>query len=854
MKDYLFIILLFLGINQIQSQEESKPNILFIAVDDLKPTLGSYGDSFAITPNIDAISKSSTVFLNNHAQQAICGPSRASLLTGKRPDYTKVRDLKTKMRDIHPAILTLPQYFKENGYATIGVGKIYDPRCVDKDRDKPSWSVPFIMEKELLFPPEYGYPALGFYQSEEIKKNVYALRKEAKDKGVKNINKYVRDRYKPPYEKAVVPDDAYMDGAIANKSIQILDTLDPNTTKPFFLAIGFKRPHLPFVAPKKYWDFYDEKDIKLSAYQKKSTNAVDVAYHKSGEMQSYKSPEITYNLNDEGLLELDIELQKNLIHGYYAATSYIDAQVGKIIDKLKQKGLDKNTIVVIWGDHGWHLGDHSLWNKHSNFEQATRSPLIIYDPRIDKGYTVNSPTEFVDVFPTLSDLAALEIPKNLDGVSLKLYIKGEKNTTKVYAVSQYPRGKRTGYSFRTERYRYTVWINNKKSTEPIFIEDIHAEELYDYKTDPDETENKISLPAYQRTAKTFQNLAANYFRSQVNAESSSTKKKMSNKLKIGATLNYYELNTIKKSLFLKDFKYLTPANAAKQARIHPRPNVWSWTRIEDFIRFSNKHDLEVRLHGPISPQASKWAKEDHRTKEELQTNMIEFATAFAKKFNDEPTVKWMDVVNETILPNGEWFGPRKGTQKWENPWLKIGYDENGFPLYIIKSFEIANKYAPKLKFVYNQNAGMQSLMWDKVKESILYIRSKGLRVDAIGWQAHILLSKTTEDLATNTDKELQKLSNLIDWAHQNNLEFHVTELDYFIKDNNKLEEEYEKQAEIYRKLIKVLEEKTTTGVVTLNLWDLGIRTKKGREGAFHSIYDSDFNPTPAYTIIKKALQ
>jgi len=324
-------------------------------------------------------------------------------------------------------------------------------------------------------------------------------------------------------------------------------------------------------------------------------------------------------------------------------------------------------------------------------------------------------------------------------------------------------------------------------------------------------------------------------------------------LLVGATLNYHELKTIKKDLFLKDFKYLTPANSAKQSKVHPRPNVWDWELIEEFISFSKKHNLQVRLHGPISPQASRWAKEDHRTKEELAINLNEFATAFAKKFNKEPNVKWMDVVNETILPKGDWFGPKEGTHQWENPWLKMGLDENGYPLYILKAFEIATKHATNIKLVYNQNAGMQSVMWDKLKKTILYLRSKGYRVDGIGWQAHILLSPTTKALAEDTDEELKKLSELIDWAHQNNLEFHVTELDYFIKDISKLTEGLKKQAECYQKLINVLQEKTKTGVVTLNLWDMGVRTKKGKEGAFQSIYDSKFQPTPAYNVIKKAL-
>ena len=333
-----------------------------------------------------------------------------------------------------------------------------------------------------------------------------------------------------------------------------------------------------------------------------------------------------------------------------------------------------------------------------------------------------------------------------------------------------------------------------------------------------------------------------------------TQSKDSYNLIVGATLNYRELNTIKEKLFLKDFNYLTPANAAKQSRVHPKPTVWNWQQIDDFITFSKNHNLQVRLHGPISPQASKWAKEDHRTIEELETNMIEFTTAFAKKFNKEPTVKWMDVVNETILPNGKWFGPKRGTNKWENPWLKIGLDANGFPLYILKAFEIATKYATNIKLVYNHNAGLESVMWDKVKKTILYIRSKGYRVDGIGWQAHIGLSASTKAILENTDEELRKLSDLIDWAHKNNLEFHITELDYFVKDNNKLSEEYQKQAEIYMKIINILREKIKFGVITLNFWDMAVRTRKGKEGSFHSIYDSDFKPNPAYKAINLSLK
>jgi len=323
-------------------------------------------------------------------------------------------------------------------------------------------------------------------------------------------------------------------------------------------------------------------------------------------------------------------------------------------------------------------------------------------------------------------------------------------------------------------------------------------------------------------------------------------------LMIGATLNHEELGTKKERLFLKDFKYLTPANAAKQSRIHPTPDEWYWDRIEDFIDFAKKHQLTLRLHGPISPQASKWVKNDNRTPEELSKILEEFATAFAMKFNYEPTVKYMDVVNETILANGSWFGPKPGTDLWENPWLHMGLDKNGYPLYILKAFEIATKFAPNIKLVYNQNAGMETPMWDKVKKTILYLRSKGYRVDGIGWQAHLLLGAKRIDFVDNIDATVQKLADLIDWAHQNNLAFHVTELDYLVKEKSLTASERQIQKKVYEKIVNVLQEKSKQGEVTLNLWDLSVRPKVG-VGHFQSIYDEKLKPTPAYHVIKHAL-
>ena len=513
LKSFLYINFLLLNFI-IYSQENKKPNILFISVDDLKPTIGSFGDDFAVTPNIDKLSETSTVFLNNHTQLAICAASRVSFLTGLRPDKTKVWDLKTKMRDVNPDVLTLPEHFKNNGYQTIGVGKIYDPRAVDGGRDRRSWSVPFVTQNQLTFPDGYSFPSGGFYQGKENRAVRAKLRQEAIDKGVNNLNKYESERFKPPYENADVPDGAYMDGAIANRAVELLDQMD--NTKPFFLAVGFLRPHLPFNAPTKYWNLYKEEEIQLAEFQTKSKNPVDIAYKGGWEINTYKAPGIEYIENDEGLLILPDDIQRKLIHGYYAATSYIDAQIGLVLKKLKEKGLDKNTIIVLWGDHGFHLGDHSQWTKHTNFEQSTRSPLLIKDPRINKTINVDSPTEFIDVFPTLCELAELEIPEELDGISLKPQILGEQTTSKIFAVSQYPRhGNIMGYSFRTKRHRYTVWVNNKKSFEPIYIEDIYAEELYDYTNDPLETENIIDNSEQLRIKTAFQTLAARFFNSQI---------------------------------------------------------------------------------------------------------------------------------------------------------------------------------------------------------------------------------------------------------------------------------------------------------------------------------------------------
>jgi len=505
----------------VVAQQKTKPNILFIAIDDLKPILGCYGDKLVKTPNIDRLAKMGTVFMSNYCQQAVCGPTRASIMTGRRPDYTKVWDLKTKMRDINPDILSLPQYLISQGYSTQGIGKIYDSRCVDKQMDSPSWSVPYYnysKAEEQYYSKETGMPVLGAYQLPATKELAKKYKKEADEKGLtdKDKEEYVSNLLKPSVESADVPDNAYNDGANALRALEILEKLKSDS-KPFFFAVGFSKPHLPFVSPKKYWDLYKREDMPLAVFQDAPKNSVEVAFHNSGELRGYSDipPLLSFTDQKDIGVTLPVDKQKELIHGYYAAISYTDAQVGKLLDKLDALELTKNTVIVLWGDHGWHLGDHNIWCKHTNFEQATRTPMIIAAPGI-AATTANATTEFVDIFPTLCDLAGLEIPKTLDGKSLKPLMNKTAKSVKDFSISQYPRSgpkgekerqgyasaKVMGYSLRDARYRYTIWLTNDfRSTQPYNENLVIGTELYDYDKDPNETINVADEASYKGVAK-----------------------------------------------------------------------------------------------------------------------------------------------------------------------------------------------------------------------------------------------------------------------------------------------------------------------------------------------------------------
>jgi arylsulfatase A-like enzyme len=514
-----------------QQKKNSKPNILFIAVDDLKPLLGCYGNTLVKTPNIDRLAKISTVFNRNYCQQAICGPTRASIMTGTRPDVTQVWNLTTQMRDVNPNLVTLPQYLITQGYETSGIGKIYHPSSAIGGVDPVSWSIPYLKSKESDFPADLGEPANGQYQMAETKlkmtPEIIAERKK-QNKDLASNDENPKSIKGPSTECIDVPDNAYEDGVIALLAKKQIEDLSKGN-KPFFMAVGFHRPHLPFVSPKKYWDLYNREDMPIASFQEHSKNGPLIAYHQSGELRNYLDiPEFATLPADSLRIGLKLEKQKELIHGYYAAVSYLDAQVGVLLNTLESLGTLNNTIIVLWGDHGWHLGDHDLWHKHTNFEEATRAPLIIAGPGIKSGKT-NSLTEFVDVFPTICDLAGVAIPSKLDGKSLKPLMVNNNAKVNDYSISQYPRKlkkvemikkgysdpKIMGYSLRTDKYRFTIWMNNFTSKQPFNESQVYASEMYDYVKDPLEKVNVVNDKEYATISKDMKAKMLDYFKSEL---------------------------------------------------------------------------------------------------------------------------------------------------------------------------------------------------------------------------------------------------------------------------------------------------------------------------------------------------
>jgi arylsulfatase A-like enzyme len=486
----LLVILLLVIISGCTNPQEkqTRPNILFIAVDDLRPELGCYGVDYAISPNIDKLAENGIMFTNAYCQSAVCNPSRASLMTGLRPNSNKVWDLWTDFRKTIPDVITLPQYFKNNGYFTTAIGKIYHNTMPDPL----SWSEEKLHIKGYPFDPDATYVGeKAIADLEKRKKEIIEAGKQ--EKYIDRIGEWYIKSYSTECED--VPDDAYFDGAQTNLAMEKLEELS-EMDQPFFFAIGYYRPHLPFNAPKKYWDMYDPEKIPMAQNNFIPEGAPPMAINNFRELRGYTD----YKDQPSPLFKkLTEQQEKHLKHGYLASVSYVDTQIGKLMDKLEELEIVENTIIVLWGDHGWKLGEHGSWCKMTNYSIDTRVPMIFNTPQLrDKPVITNQLVEFVDIYPTLCELAGLEIPEGLEGISaVPLFMEPNKQW-KTAVFSQYLRSRiwlapdgipYHGHSIRSNDFLYIEWINEETG-------ELTAKELYDLQKDPLENKNVVSLPEY----------------------------------------------------------------------------------------------------------------------------------------------------------------------------------------------------------------------------------------------------------------------------------------------------------------------------------------------------------------------
>ncbi len=449
------------------SAAAGKPNVLLILVDDLKPALGCYGEAEAKTPNIDRLASRGMRFDLAYCNQAVCAPSRFTLLLGSHSTSTGLYGLGSSLREHLPDAVTLPQHFAKHGYRTESLGKVFHIGH-GNNGDPQSFSVPHFHDKVI----EYADPA-SIEGGQLTREEAYFTNQK-----LGKIGSLPRGA---AFEKPDVSDTAYADGRVADETIKRLQAARERRERdgtPFFIASGYARPHLPFSVPQKYWDLYDPAKLPRPGLETAPVDAPSVAGKTNGELANY-SP-----VPNDGVV--NAELAGQLIHGYFASVSFVDAQIGKVLDELDRLKLAEDTIVVLWGDHGWHLGDHGLWTKHTNYEQANRIPLIIAAPGVARaGSSTRQLAESVDVFPTLAELAGLPKPAGpqpIDGLSLVPVLRDPAARVRDHAYHMFPRNL-LGRAIRTERYRLVEW---NKAGAPAADAKL---ELYDYEADPLESRN-----------------------------------------------------------------------------------------------------------------------------------------------------------------------------------------------------------------------------------------------------------------------------------------------------------------------------------------------------------------------------
>ncbi len=424
---------------------DDRANVLFLPVDDLRPQLACYGRARMVTPHMDRLAAQGVAFTRAYCQVPVCGATRASLLTGVRPTRERFTSYATWAERDLPGALTLPEHFRRQGYVTLSVGKVFHHL---RDCAERSWSEP----------PWHPNAGGGDWRN-------YLLPDSGAGSTERGAGK--------PYECADVPDTAYFDGQIADRAVEELRRL-AESGKPWFLAAGFLKPHLPFNAPQRYWDCYRPEDVRLADNPFPPEDAPGEALHNWGELRQYLGIPADGPLSEEQSFRM--------VHGYYAATSYTDAQVGRVLGELDRLGLAGNTIVVLWGDHGWQLGEHGLWCKHCNFNTSLNAPLIVRYAGLGGGALSPALVEFADVYPTLCELAGLPLPEHLEGTSFAPVLEAPGRPWKRAVFSRY----QAADSVRTERHLYTQWTDEQGR--------LTARMLYDHETDAEENHNIAARP------------------------------------------------------------------------------------------------------------------------------------------------------------------------------------------------------------------------------------------------------------------------------------------------------------------------------------------------------------------------
>jgi len=475
-------------------EDKQKPpkklNVLFVSIDDLGPNLGAYDNQYIHSPNLDAFAQTGTTFRNTYCQAAVCAPSRASLMTGLRPDSTRVWHLGDKFRKVRPDAVTMPQHFHQQGYRTVCIGKIFHNYMPDSV----SWDEPDLRPAQYLRPEWLKRDGETFYVNEETQRQ----QKIKRDLRIAKRPNYYADGWNngPAWEMEDVHDTLYFDGAQTELAKRTLTRLS-KSDQPFYLALGYFRPHLPFAVPKKYWDLYDRDSLPLASNPFVPKQSPIMSMNSMYELRGYDG---FSNLKHPSENVMSEDTARILKHGYYASVSYVDALFGDVIKHLRTLGLYENTVIIVWGDHGWKLGEHNGWCKQTNYNIDIHVPMMVYTPeQLNAGKQTFEITELIDMFPSLCELAHIDAPDYLQGTSFVPLMEDPKRTWKSAAFSQFhrrpkvtPDGKRyMGYSLKTKEYHYVEWYywNNKTKEKGEFV----TSELYDSIADPDENENVSSL-------------------------------------------------------------------------------------------------------------------------------------------------------------------------------------------------------------------------------------------------------------------------------------------------------------------------------------------------------------------------